>query len=229
LNYYLLTVLPGERKQELFDLTHPDNDENVPPLPRLPSLNLSQGIGNYYVDLIIEQELKNEGRKKRNEEIKSEQKTKQQKVEQLKKITKVSSTQLASNNLYTLDETVWDMVFERNATIVGAQVAVEQRKQAAESKKTEALNAALKKFDLCPNGLTVSGTISSDSPVKKKKEELQQQLYREPRYSRVKLLAQDLWRTMIASTAADAAEALVSLFAPAPNVSAQEAPAQTAV
>jgi hypothetical protein len=129
------------------------------------------------------------------------------------------------------------MVFERNATIVATQVAVEQRKQAAESKKTEALNAALKKFDLCPNGLTVpelkalvtSGTTSSDSPVKKKKEELQQQLYREPRYSRVKLLAQDLRRTMIASTAADAAEALVSLLAPAPNVSTQEAPAQTAV
>jgi hypothetical protein len=45
----------------------------------------------------------------------------------------------------------------------------------------------------------------------------------------VKLLAQDLQRTVIASTAADAAEALVSLFAPVPNVSAQEAPAQTAV
>ncbi len=84
---------------------------------------------------------------------------------------------MASNNHYTLDETVQDMVFERNATIVAAQVAVEQRKQAAESKKTEALNAALKKFDICPNGLTVpelkalvtSGTISSDLPVKKKR------------------------------------------------------------
>jgi hypothetical protein len=38
LNYYLLTVLPGERKQELVDLTRPDNDENVPPLPCLPNL-----------------------------------------------------------------------------------------------------------------------------------------------------------------------------------------------
>jgi hypothetical protein len=45
----------------------------------------------------------------------------------------------------------------------------------------------------------------------------------------VKLLAQDLRRTVIASTSADAAEALVSLLAPAPNVSTQEAPAQTAV
>jgi hypothetical protein len=82
------------------------------------------------------------------------------------------------------------MVFERNAAIVATQVAMEQRKQVAVSKKTEALNAALKKFDLCPNGLTVpelkalvtSGTTSSDSLVKIKKEELQQQLYHEPRY-----------------------------------------------
>jgi hypothetical protein len=119
LNYYLLAVLPGERKQEPVDLTRPANDENVPPLP--PNLNISQGVGNYYVDLIIEEELKNEGRKKRNEEIKSEQKTKQQKVEQLKKFTKVLSAQLASNNHYTLDETVRDMVFERNAAIVATQ------------------------------------------------------------------------------------------------------------
>ncbi len=53
--------------------------------------------------------------------------------------------------------------------------------------------------------------------------------YREPRYSWVKLLAQDLQRTVVASAAADAAEALVSLFAPVPNVSAQEDPAPTAV
>jgi hypothetical protein len=69
-------------------------------------------------------------------------------VGHLKKITKVLSAQLASNNHYTLNETVQDMVFERNAAIVATQVAMEQRKQVAVSKKTEALNAALKKFDL---------------------------------------------------------------------------------
>jgi hypothetical protein len=89
-------------------------------------INVAQGVGNYYVDLIIEEQLKNEGRKKRNEEIKSKQKTKEQKVEHLMKITKVSSTQLAFNNHYTLDETVRDMVFERNAAIVATQVAAEQ-------------------------------------------------------------------------------------------------------
>ncbi len=206
-------------------------------MPPLPKINVAQGVGNYYIDLIIEEQLKNNGRKKRNEEIKSEQKTKQQKVEHLKKITKVLSAQLASNNHYTLDETVQDMVFERNAAIVATQIAAEQRKQAAESKKTEALNAALKKFDLCPNGLTVpelkalvtAGTTSSDSPVKKKNEELQQQLYREPIYSRVKHLAQDLRCTLITTSIADAAEALVALFSPAPNLSGQDAPVLAAV
>jgi hypothetical protein len=64
LNYYLLTVLPGEKGREIVDLTCPAGNENVSPLPPLPNLNLSQGVGNYYVDLIIEEELKNEGRKK---------------------------------------------------------------------------------------------------------------------------------------------------------------------
>ena len=225
LNYYLLTVLPGI-KQDVVDLTvdNPQNKENEVPLPPLPRVNVAQGIGNYYVDLLIQEELKNEGRKKRNEEIKSEQKTKQQKVEHLKKITKVSSAQLASHNHYTLDETVRDMVFERNTAIEATHVATEQRKQAAELKKTEALQSALQKFDLCPNGLTVpelkslvtAATTSSDSPVKKKKDELQQQLYREPRYSRVKQLAVDVRRTLDN----DAAQALVTLFAPASNSSA---------
>ena len=104
-------------------------------------------------------------------------------------------------------------------------------------KKTEALQSALQKFDLCPNGLTVpelksivmAATMSSDSPVKKKKEELQQQLYREPRYSRAKQLAQDVRRTLDS----DAAATLISLFAPESNPSATgtstEAPALTEV
>jgi hypothetical protein len=49
---------------------------------------------------------------KKNEEIKSEQKTKHQKVESLKKLTKVSSAQLAANNHYTLDKNVRDLVYE---------------------------------------------------------------------------------------------------------------------
>ena len=54
-------------------------------------------------------------------------------------------------------------------------MAVKHRKKALEEKKTEALQQALKKFTLCPNGLTVpemkalvtAATTTSDSPVKK--------------------------------------------------------------
>jgi hypothetical protein len=77
-------------------------------------------------------------------------------VESLKKLTKVSSAQLAASNHYMLDE----------------------------NGKAEHLRTALHEFTACPNGLTVpdlkalvtAATNSTDSPVKKRKEELQQQL-----------------------------------------------------
>jgi len=180
-------VLPH---QEVVDLTTAGDDiqdkENDP--PPLPKLNVGNSVGSYYLDLLIEEEKKNEGRKKRNEEIKSEQKTKQQKVESLKKLTKVSSAQLAASNHYTLDENVRDLIYEKNAAAEAIQIAANQRKEAAETKKAEHLWTALQKFTACPNGLTVpdlkalvtAATNSTDSPVKKRKEELQQQLYLEP-------------------------------------------------
>ena len=42
-----------------------------------------------------------------------------------------------------------------NAAQEAAQMAVEQQKKALEEKKTEALQQALKKITLCPNGLTL--------------------------------------------------------------------------
>jgi len=226
LNYYLLTVIPFP--DDAIDLTGSDTADKENDPPKIKPLNISHGtVGSYYVDLLIEEELKNEGRKKRNQEIKDEQKSKQQKIESLKRITKVSSAQLASYNHYTLDDTVRDMVFERNAAAEAAQMATEQRKQALESKKQEFLNNSLKKFSDCPNGLTVpdlkaivtATTKASDSPVKKKKEELQQQLFREPRYSRAKLLAEELRRT----SNAEAAAALLAMVGPG-TTAAEEAP-----
>ncbi len=76
---------------------------------------------------------------------------------------------------------------------------------------------------MSPNGLTVPdikalvAAVSkpSDSPVKKKKEELLHQLYREPRYGRVKELAEDLQLTLTSRNEnnADAAAALIALQA----------------
>ena len=138
--------------------------------------------------MLIEEGKKDEGRQKKFEAIKKEQKTNQQKIENLKKITKVSSAQLAACNHYVLDENVRDLVFARNTAIEAAQAETEQRKKSAKLKKAETLNKALEKFIASPNGLTVPdikalvAAVSkpSNSPVKKKKEELVQQLYCEP-------------------------------------------------
>jgi hypothetical protein len=61
-----------------------------------------------------------------------------------------------TNDHYTLDEIVRDLVFERNAAIVATQVAAEQQKQAADLKRIEALRMV----------------HFSVSPVMKRKEEL---------------------------------------------------------
>jgi hypothetical protein len=135
LNSNLLTVLPD--KKDVIDLT------NVAPLKPSCPLNLSNGTTNHYLGLLVEEEIKNEGRKKKFEEIKKEQRTKEQKIENLKKITKVSLSQLAARNHYVLDENVRDLVFERNATQEAAQMATEQQKKALEEKRADALNQAL--------------------------------------------------------------------------------------
>ncbi len=135
---------------------------------------------------------------------------------------------MAANNHYTLDENVRNLVYQKNVAIKAAQIAAKGRKKAAESRKNDGLHKALQKFNHCPNGLTVpdlqalvtATAKTGDSPVKKKKEELLQQLYREPRYTRVKELASDYRLTLHAAATeattaeAAAAEALVSIVAP---------------
>jgi hypothetical protein len=48
---------------------------------------------------------------------------KHQKVESLKKLTKVSSAQLAANNHNTLDKNVHGLVYEKNATAEAIPIA----------------------------------------------------------------------------------------------------------
>ena len=62
----MLTVIPGD-KEDVVDLTSCEhNKENVLPLPPLPKITVAQGVSNWYINLINEEQLKNEGRKKRN-------------------------------------------------------------------------------------------------------------------------------------------------------------------
>jgi hypothetical protein len=213
LNYNSLTLLPTPEIVNLVDCDVQTNQTT------LPSLNFSKGSGSYYLDKLIEEEKKDEGRKKRFEAIKSEQKTKMQKIEHLKTLTKVSSASLAAHNHYTLDENVMELVLQKEAAEQAAKAAAQQRKQSTEAKRAESLNKAVEKFVLCPNGLTVpemkllvtAATNASDSPPKKKKDELKEQLYRQPRYNRVQQLAADFRLTM----SSDAAAALIALQGPA--------------
>ncbi len=124
LNYNLLTVLPDAK--DVVDLTSKDTTGSV---VAVPALNLTRGVGTYYLYMLIEEGKKDEGRQKKFEAIKKEQKTNKQKIENLKKITKVSSAQLAACNHYVLDENVRDLVFARSTAIEAAQAATEQHKK----------------------------------------------------------------------------------------------------
>ena len=126
------------------------------------------------------------------------------KIEYIKKLTKVSSATLAANNHYTLDDTVLELVLQKYEQEEAAQKAAKMRKKAAEQKREEFLKKALGKFSDSPNTLTVpdlkalvtAATQSTGSPVKSKKAELQQQLYREPRLSRVQAMSNNLQLTL---------------------------------
>ena len=224
LNYNILATYQEFQKKNTVDLTiEPTTTSSV--TFALPKININQGIGSYYLDRLIEGEKKSEGRKRKFEEIKQEQKTKEMKIEHVKKLTKVSSATLAANNHYTLDETILELVVQKHEQEEAAQKAVEMRKKAAEQKKEEFLKKALGKFYDAPSTLTVpdlkalvtAATQSTDSPVKSKKVELQQQLYREPRLGRVQAMSNNLQLTLTneaAQRSSDAAEALLGLINP---------------
>jgi hypothetical protein len=95
-----------------------------------------------------------------------------------------------AHNHYILDDTVLELVVKKtkNEQEEAAQKAAEMWKKAAENKRDECLTKALGKFSESPSTLTVpdlkalvaAAMESTDSPVKSKKADLQQQLYREP-------------------------------------------------
>lgn len=231
LNYKILTTLP---EKEVYDLTTEVSGDKTGTTTTISvpiSLNISSGSGSYYLDKLIEEERKQEGRKRKFETLKLEQDTKEKKIEHIKTLTKVSSATLAANNHYTLDENILEIVIQKEAADIAARKATEERKRAAETKRAESLKKALEKFTFCPNGLTVpelkalvtATTNVEDSPVKNKKADLQRQIYGEPRHSRVQAMASNLRLTLAAEEAGTntsnnvAAEALLSLVALTPT------------
>ncbi len=80
------------------------------------------------------------------------------------------------------------IVLDKEAADEAIKAAMQARKDAAEIKKAETLKKALQEFTFCPNGLTVpdlkilvsAATGEPDSPIRKKKNKLQEQHCHEP-------------------------------------------------
>jgi hypothetical protein len=101
-------------------------------------------VGSYYLDKLIEEERKQEGRKRKFRSLKLEQDTKEKKIKHIKILTKASSATLGANNHYTLDENILDIVIQKEAAHIAARKATEERKRVAETKQAESLKKALK-------------------------------------------------------------------------------------
>ena len=74
LNYNILATYQYFEKENTVDLTIEPTSSTV--TVGIPKLNINQGVGSYYLDRLIEEEKKSEGRKRKFNEIKQEQKTK---------------------------------------------------------------------------------------------------------------------------------------------------------
>jgi hypothetical protein len=129
-------------------------------------------------------------------QLKSEIKTQEEK-EHLKKLTKISSAVLASNNHYTLDKMVLECVQQKHDQ-------AEEEKRVAEAKSNEKHRAANEKFYkmaekyLSGRSLNIDDTkclilrmkSGTDSPLKSKKAEVELQ------YNRRKQRINDLIATL---------------------------------
>jgi transcription initiation factor IIF auxiliary subunit len=111
----------------------------------------------------------------------------------LKALTKISSAKLASNNHYVLDENVLAQIEEKNLLEETAKMAAQDKQQETQEKRDQKVSQALQKYMQSSVSLTVPElrclavalTNQGDSPARKKKEELTEQLQREPRKSRL--------------------------------------------
>ncbi len=79
LNYNILSTYQYFEKENTVDLTIEPTSSTV--TVGIPKLNINQGVGSCYLDRLIEEEKKSEGRKRKFNEIKQEQKMKEMKIE----------------------------------------------------------------------------------------------------------------------------------------------------
>jgi len=141
--------------------------------------NISSGLGYHYIDKLIEEERRNEGRVKKFKEAKESLKNKEAKAEKLAAITKVSSSVLAVSNHYVLDKGVLSIVEKNEEEAVKKRVESETRKLDQQKKADDKYFAALRKManNAALNKkhmkvLLMRHKHSQDSPIKPKVAEL---------------------------------------------------------
>ena len=98
------------------------------------SMNVSKGSASLYMDLLTEESKNDEGRKRKNEELKATLKTKEQKLQHIKAMGKVSSARLAASNHYVLDENVLDRLLEIEQSTEAAKTKSKEKQQDLEKK-----------------------------------------------------------------------------------------------
>ncbi len=97
-------------------------------------MNVSKGSASLYMDLLIEESKNDEGRKRKNEELKATLKTKEQKLQHIKAMGKVSSARLAASNHYVLDENVLSRLLEIEQSAEAAKTKSKEKQQDLEKK-----------------------------------------------------------------------------------------------
>jgi hypothetical protein len=169
LNYSLLDHPALKKVAAPIDLTQP-----------MP--NIKEGLAYHFMDKLIEEEKRNEGRVKKFKEAKESLKSKEAKAEKLATLTKVSSSVLAVNNHFVLDKGVLSIVERNEEEAFRKRKEVETRKaevqKKADDKYFSALNKYGKKGALTKDEMKVLLTrhkTSADSPIKSKVSEIRVQ------------------------------------------------------
>jgi hypothetical protein len=111
-----------------------------------PTPNISSGLGCHYIDKLIEEEKRNEGRIKKFKDAKDSLKNKELKAEKLAVITKVSSSVLAVNNHHVLDKGVLTIVEKNEEDALKKKKESETRKSDLQKKADDKYFSALQKM-----------------------------------------------------------------------------------
>ncbi len=110
-----------------------------------PTPNISSGLGYHYIDKLIEEERRNEGRVKKFKDVKESLKNKELKAEKLAAIT-VSSSVLAVNNHHVLDKGVLTIVEKNEEDVLKKKKESETRKSDLQKKADDKYFSALQKI-----------------------------------------------------------------------------------